>query len=88
MEKALVEIHDTGDGCLYQLHMTQDDILAVLNMRALRKHKIDLPSIRGSATLSGDDLAIAYGHAHGTGKIDAEFSVLQPILEKAFQSFD
>lgn len=73
---------------LYQLFMTQDDILAILNMRVLRKHKIDLPSIQGSATLSGDELAIAYGHAHGTGKIDAEFSVLRQTLESAFQSFN
>lgn len=88
MEFATVTIYDTGDRCSYDLDMTQDDILAILNMRAFGKRAVELPSIQGSASLSGRDLLIHYSHPHGTGTIGVDFTVLQPILEKAFQSFD
>lgn len=87
MEVATVTIYDTGDRRSYDLDMTQGDILAILNMRAFGKRTVELPSLQGSASLSGRDLLICYKHRHGTGTIGVDITVLQPILEKAFQSF-
>ncbi|WP_215782022.1 hypothetical protein [Paludibacterium sp. B53371] len=87
MKTTHVTVHDTSDGCQYTFRLTQDDILAIINMPFLGKRKVDLPSLPGDANLKGDDLTLFLHHPHGIGVVDASFSALRPELERAFQSF-
>ncbi|BBF86284.1 hypothetical protein DLM_2683 [Aquitalea magnusonii] len=70
------------------MDLTQDDMLALWNMKNLKKHLIDLPSIGGNANLSGNQVHIMYRSGGGMESIGVNFFTLKKILEEALPSFN
>ncbi|MBA4709564.1 hypothetical protein [Aquitalea aquatica] len=86
MKKYLVSIYDAGDKQTYDLSMTEDDMLAIFNMKTLKKNKVELPSIGGNAVLNGNDVMIVYSSdlaRTNQGTIGVSFYDLLECLEDA-----
>ncbi|MCL5796278.1 MAG: hypothetical protein M1579_02105 [Gammaproteobacteria bacterium] len=82
-----ISIFDQGDGCTYTLNISEDDALSVYNMKNFGKASINLPSIGGNASISGNDVTIMYKNgASLLGSIYVPLDRLQKIIDEALKA--
>jgi hypothetical protein len=80
----------TEENCFIGLTFSEDDALAIINMKHLGQNKIPLKSIGGNASLgsgkpSGKNICLAYKNGNtGTGTVFYPYEKLTLLLSQAF----
>ncbi len=84
----------TDERCQIGLDLTTRDVLNIINMKTLRKTKIDIEGISGMASLSsmrGPQQLICFFYKNGSdgyGTVYYEYGLLVVLLEKAFMELN